>query len=240
MKLSYYAEEKGEGRPILFLHGYLSDKESFKYQTEYLSRFRRTVAVDLPGFGQTPSPPYGYSLSDYVEFVLGVTEERCGGKADIIAHSFGGRIALKLAALYPDAVGKMLLVGCAGMKPVRKPSYYAKTACYKLLKKTAPRLSEKWKEKFSSPDYLSLSPVMRESFVKIVNEHLESYLPAIKAPTLLVFGSEDKETPPYMAKRLNKNIKGSGLVFFEGCGHFCFLEQPRRFNAVAEEFFKIY
>ncbi|MBP5307737.1 MAG: alpha/beta hydrolase [Clostridia bacterium] len=238
MEISYSAEEKGKGKPLLFLHGYLSSKECFLIQTEYLSRFRRTVALDLPGFGRSPEPPFAFSLDDYVDFVYEAIGERCGGKADIIAHSFGGRIALKLAATRPEAVDRMLLAGCAGMKPKRKLPYYAKTGVYKILRKIAPGLSVKWRDKFASADYLALSPVMRKSFVKIVNEHLEGYLGRISAPTLFVFGSEDKETPLYMARRLNKNVKGSGLAVFEGCGHFCFTEDPLRFNAVAEEFFK--
>ncbi|MBP5193186.1 MAG: alpha/beta hydrolase [Clostridia bacterium] len=233
----YSSTEKGDGKPILFLHGYLSNKESFYYQTEYLSAFARTIAVDLPGFGKTPEPPFGYSLGDYVDFVRGVIENRCGGRTDIIAHSFGGRIALKLAALYPDAVSRMLLTGSAGMKPRRTLRFYAKKGTYRILKKFFPCREKALREKFSSPDYLALSPVMRESFVKIISEHLEKYLPQIKAPTLLVFGENDRETPLYMARRLNRNIAGSGLVIMKDCGHFCFSQNPAVFNAIAFEFF---
>jgi len=237
MEIPYSAEEKGKGKPLLFLHGYLSSKESFSYQTEYLSRYFRTVAVDLPGFGKTPEPTFGYSLSDYVDFVRAVIDERCGGRADIIAHSFGGRVALKLAAESGEKVGKMLLTGCAGMKPRRNITYYFKTAYYKTVKKLSPALAARFRERHSSADYRSLSPVMRESFVKIVNEHLEKCLPLVSAPTLFVFGGADRETPPYMARRLNAGVKDSALVFFEGRGHFCFAEEPFRFNAVAREFF---
>ena len=237
-KCFYSSTEKGDGKPVLFLHGYLSNKESFHYQTEYLSSFARTIAVDLPGFGKTPEPPFGYALDDYADFVRGVIENRCGGRADIVAHSFGGRIALKLAALYPEKVSRLLLVGCAGMKPRRTLRFYAKKGTYRVLKKLFPRRINALKEKFFSPDYLALSPVMRESFVKIVNEHLEEYLPRIKAPTLLVFGENDGETPLYMAKRLSRGIEGSGLVIMKGCGHFCFCDQPAVFNAIAGEFLK--
>ena len=130
----------------------------------------------------------------------------------------------------------MLLAGCAGMKPRRTLRFYAKKGTYLVLKKIFPRQTDEIRKRFSSPDYLALSPVMRESFVKIVNEHLEKYLPRIKAPTLLVFGENDGETPLYMARRLNRGIAGSGLVIMKNCGHFCFSDQPAVFNAIAREF----
>jgi len=235
--MNYSVEEKGKGKPILFLHGYLSNKQSFYYQTEFLSKKFKTVAVDLPGFGKTPEPEFAYSLDDYVRFVLDVIDEHCGGRADIVAHSFGGRIALKLASLNPQKVGKMLLVGCAGMKPKRGLKYHFKVLTFKALKRISPNLARRNFKKFASPDYANLSPLMRESFKKIVNENLESCAEKITAPCLLVFGSEDRETPLYMARRLNRLITDSGLVVMDGCGHFCFTENASVFNALAVEFF---
>ena len=221
----------------MFLHGYLSSKESFAFQTEALSKGFKTIAVDLPGFGKTPEPHYGFSLDDYVRFVLEVIARHAGGRADIVAHSFGGRIALKLAATHPEAVGKMLLTGCAGMKPKRSIAYRIKTLAYRACKVAFPTVAKGIARRIASPDYKALSPVMRESFKKIVNEHLEGVLPLVKAQSLLVFGSEDGETPLYMARRLNRGIIGSGLVVLEGCGHFCFCDNAVAFNAIAMEFF---
>ncbi len=236
MEVAYSAKEKGEGRPLLMLHGYLSSKESFHFQIEYLSKFFKVVAVDLPGFGGTAQPRTAYSLDDYVSFALGVINEKCGGRADILAHSFGGRIALKLAAEHPEAVGKMLLVGCAGMKPRFKLKAFVKKKGYKLVKRLSPKLAQKKLASFASPDYLALSPTMRESFVKIVNEHLEGQLKRITAPTLVVCGSDDKETPLYMAKRIARGVPDGGLAVIDGAGHFCFCTHTAAFNAVAKEF----
>ena len=220
----------------MFLHGYLSSKESFAFQTEYLSSFFKTVAVDLPGFGKTPEPDEPLSLDGYVEFVKSVIERECGKSTLVLAHSFGGRIALKLAARYPETVEQMLLTGCAGMRPRRTLGYRARRLGFKAVKLVSPSLARRWIRAFASPDYLALSPLMRESFKMIVNEHLDGLLPYVSVPTLLVFGSEDKETPLYMAGRLNRGIHGSGLVVMEGCGHFCFCDDPVRFNAIAREF----
>lgn len=236
MDESYAVIESGEGEPLLLLHGYLSCKESFYYQIECLSKGRRVVAVDLPGFGKTPEPDKPFSLSDYVEFTRMVINERCSGRADVLAHSFGGRIALKLMAEGKGEIGRALLTGCAGLKPKRTARYYAKSIGYKLLKRACPSVAEKNISRFASKDYLALSPTMRQSFKLIVNEHLDGLLCKIKTPTLLVFGKGDRETPVYMAKKLNEGIAGSGLVFLDG-GHFCFVEGHLGFNAVAKEFF---
>ena len=228
---------KGKGYPVLFLHGYLSSKESFYYQTEALSKKFKVVAVDLPGFGKAGEPPFAYSLGDYVDYVSDITDSFCGGEAMILAHSFGGRIAIKLAAERPEKVKAMLLVGCAGIRPKRAIKKTFSIYSYKLLKKTNAWLAAKWEEKHSSPDYLALSPLMRESFKKIINEHLDDTAKKVSAPTLLVFGDKDNETPLYMAKKLEKNITSSGLVIMKGYGHFCFSENPYAFNEIASVFF---
>ena len=77
---------------------------------------------------------------------------------------------------------------------------------------------------------------MKQSFIKIVNEHLNGVLKKVKNRTLIISGSEDKETPPYFAKTFFKKIKNSELYFVNGGGHFCFLERSGEVNAVVNEF----
>ena len=131
----------------------------------------------------------------------------------------------------------MLLVGCAGMKPRRGVRYHAKRLTYKTLKKISPSLAEKKIGLFASRDYLNLSPLMRESFKKIVNENLEECAEKITAPCLIVFGENDRETPLYMARKLNAKIKDSELIVLKNCSHFCFVERAIEFNEIAKEFF---
>ena len=94
---------------------------------------------------------------------------------------------------------------------------------------------EKLEFLFSS-DYNKLNGVMKDSFSKIVSEYLDDYLERITNQTLIVFGSKDKETPIYMAKRLKQKIKNSSLKIFEGAGHFCFIDKPLKFNMEVGEF----
>ena len=77
---------------------------------------------------------------------------------------------------------------------------------------------------------------MKESFIKIVNEHLDSLLGGIYNKTLIINGKNDRETPLYMAKRLNLGIKNSKLVIIENAGHFCFIDKSDKFNMEVREF----
>lgn len=235
--MKYSCEERGDGPPLLFLHGYGCSKEIFTSAMHSAEGYRHVIGVDLPGFGGTQMCR-PYTLSDYVSFTADVINEKCGGRVDIVAHSFGGRIALKLAADYPESVGKMLLTGCAGIRPRRSAGYLVKTGIYGAARRLSPRLSIKIAKRIASPDYRLATPLMRESFKLVISEHLDGILPQVRAQTLLVFGRNDTETPLYMAEKLHKGIKDSGLVIFDGCGHFCFLDSPVLFNAVMEEFFK--
>lgn len=216
----------------MFLHGYLSSKESFYYQIKFFSKFRRVIAVDLRGFGESDALLSAYSLDDYVSEVYDfITALKIDGY-DVIAHSFGGRIALKLA-LIDKRLDKLVLTGCAGLKPKRTFKYYLKVYSYKILKNF---LSENKLKKFGSSEYKTLSGYMKESYVKIVNEHLDKIVKNVTNKTLIINGENDKDTPLYMAKRLNKSIENSTLKVLKNAGHFAFIDDGFSFNLYVREF----
>ncbi len=80
---------------------------------------------------------------------------------------------------------------------------------------------------------------MRAVMSKCVNEDLKSFMPAIKAPTLLVWGEEDTATPLSDAHIMERLIPDAGLVAFPGCGHYSFLDNPGGFRSVIKSFFNI-
>ena len=176
---------------------------------------------------------YPYSLSDYVNQLKNFIDKHGLIKPHVVAHSFGGRVALKTAYYNPNLLGKLVLTGCAGLKPKRTLLKSIKKVTIKMIK---PFLSEKTRLKFYSPDYLALNQVMRQSFIKIVNEHLDYTLSKISNESFIIFGKNDKETPVYMAKRLNKGLKNSSLYIVDGAGHFCFIDKPINFNTEVREF----
>ncbi len=218
---------------LLFLHGYLADKRTFYHQIKHFEKFLEVFALDLKGFGENTGMEYPYSLDDYIDEVNEYKYKNNIVNPNLIAHSFGGRIALKGLYKSPNFCNKLILTGCAGLKP--KPSLV------KGLKKVTFNILRKFVDKkkltaFYSKDYLALNDTMKRSFVKIVNEHLDYTLPFIQNKTLVIFGDKDRETPVYMAKKLVKNIKNSSLVIIKNAGHFCFIDNPLAFNIAVENF----
>ncbi|MDX1672352.1 MAG: alpha/beta hydrolase [Balneolaceae bacterium] len=249
--LSY--RRSGTGKPLLMLHGWGSSGELMMPLAKNLTDLRTCYVVDLPGFGQSDPPTEPWSVDDYADFILRFVRDLELNRIDLLVHSFGGRIALKLAAR-EDAesfIDKILITAGAGMKPRRNFSYIMKKYTAKLLKapflllpkntkeKALARLRETklWKS-LGSSDYRRLTGVMRETFVKTVNEYLESCLPEIENEVLLLWGDEDQATPLYQGRRMEEGIENAALVVIENAGHYAFLDQPARFASIARAFFK--
>ncbi len=176
---------------------------------------------------------YPYFLDDYAEEVLQYIKENGLKTPSVIAHSFGGRVALKVLEKQPDAFDKLVLTDSAGLKPKRTFKKAVKKLAFKFLKLF---IKKQKLTRFYSKDYQCLDPVMQESFKLIVNEHLDYLLPRIKNQTLIVTGSLDKDTPLYMAKRFKKGLKNSKLIIIEGAGHFSFVDKPLKYNMEVREF----
>ena len=215
----------------MFLHGYLSSKESFYPQINYFSRHFRVTAPDLPGFGGSELIPAAWSVGEYADWLEGFLKERGIVFPCVIAHSFGGRVAIKCLAR--GLIDRAVLTGCAGIVKRRTLSYHLKVKSYRLVKKFAPRFAE---AKFGSAEYRSLSPLMRESYKKIVNEDLREEAKRIARPVLYLNGERDRETPLSSVKILHECTAGSRLAVLKGCGHFAHLDEPLLFNLAAEEF----
>ncbi|RXZ61913.1 alpha/beta hydrolase [Candidatus Borkfalkia ceftriaxoniphila] len=226
--------QEGAGEDLVLLHGYLSCKESFYWQIKYFSKYFRVTAFDFWGFGKSPPLTEPWSVDDYAAHTLALLDELHIGRAHLLTHSFGGRVGLKLLAAHGERFLKAVFTGCAGIPPKRGISYRAKVFSYRAVRKIAPRYAEKH---FGSAEYRTLSPVMRESYKKIVNEDLTPCLKDVRNPVLFVFGQQDTATPLYMGKILSEGVRDGALVTMRGT-HFCFSEDPDSFNRIAGEFLR--
>jgi len=218
---------------LLFLHGYKSQKESFIRQIGFFSKFYRVVAVDMRGFGKADQMPYPYALDDYANEIKNLLDLLGEQKVDVVAHSFGARVLVKLLSKGETRIDKIIFTGAAGLKPRRRLSHLLKRASFLLLKIFIPR------EKLTflySKDYQNLSEVERQSFKLVVNEHLDKEYKKINNRCLIIFGDKDRETPPCTAKKMNKYIKNSKLKFISNTGHFCFCQKPEEFNGAVFSF----
>lgn len=240
----------GQGEMVFMLHGWGSKKELFNNIIEHVSEKYRVIAPDFPGMGETAEPPEVWSLDDFVNWTLDFIKSFDVRKIILLGHSFGGRVVIKIASMkdLPFEIEKVVLTGSAGIMPKRTLSYKVKVGSYKLakkfllcppVKKLFPDALEKMQKKRGSADYSSASPVMRGCLVKVVNEDLKSYLPEIKVPSLLIWGTADDATPLSDGELMEKLIPDAGLVKLNGAGHYSWLNDPYTFIAVLKSFLEI-
>ena len=100
------------------------------------------------------------------------------------------------------------------------------------------KFKEKLRNSVGSADYKASAPVLKETMKKILNEDASDLLPKISCPTLLIWGTLDKDTPLSDAKKMEKLIPDCGLVAYPGSSHFSYLENLDNCNRVLNEFFK--
>ena len=224
--------QKGEGKDLLMLHGYLSNKEAWTAQIEYFSRFYKVTALDFLGFGNSAPIPFAYSVEDYANWLKTFMCDMGIVRPHVFAHSFGCRVAVKGASTDEELFDKILLTGPAGIILLRGLQYKWKVKTYRIVKKIAPRYAEKH---FGSKEYRSLSPLMKESYKKIVNEDLRICAENVKNKVLIVEGKEDRVTTIEEAEIYLAHFPNATLQLVEG-DHFAFAMQPLAFNVIAEEF----
>ncbi len=247
-----HVEQYGKTGPqVLLLHGWGCTLEHFRPIMDDLVNEYRLTALDFPAHGQSSPPSSPWDVHDFARMTAHAIEALHIAPTHVVAHSFGARVALCLGAEHPALVKRMVLTGAAGIRPVQSADQARRSAAYQRAKKTArllgrlpglrgasDALQERLIQKYGSADYAALDPQMRATFSKIVSEDLSPLLGRVQPETLLVFGSNDTETPLWMGQRMAEEIPDAGLAVFEGRGHFAYLEEWPRFCAIIREFLK--
>ncbi len=237
--------EEGKGKHVLLLHGWGGSIQTMMPIFNILKEKFRVVALDLPGFGNSDIPKEPWNSYDYAECINKFIEELNLNEIILFGHSHGGRISIVLASKY-NFVKKLILIDSAGIIPKRKAKYYIKVYWFKMLKKiylTFPLKNkqeklDKFYKKFGSRDYRDAEGVMRQTMVKVINDNLLRLFSDIKAPTLLIWGENDEDTPLYMGEMMEKEIPDSGLVILKGAGHYSYIDNYEQFRAIINVFLK--
>lgn len=242
--------DKVNAVPVLFLHGWGCNMNYFADAMASMQDYATLITLDFPAHGQSEEPPEPWGVGDFALQVKQLLDVFRIVKVQIVAHSFGGRVAIYLASHYPELVDKLVITGGAGLRKPPDKRASAKTTRYKRLKQAAEALKkvpllqapmekaqEKLVQQYGSPDYVKLSQTMRASFVKIVSEDLTPLLSGIKAPALLIWGENDTETPLWMGQTMEREIPDAGLIVFNGRSHFAYLEEKERFILIVRQFF---
>ncbi|PLS75538.1 MAG: hypothetical protein CYG61_06790, partial [Actinobacteria bacterium] len=217
----------GAGAPsVLALHGWGRSGADFDATLQDLD----AVALDLPGFGATPAPPEPWGAAEYAQAVAAVLDE-LATPIVVVGHSFGGRVAVHLAAAEPERIAALVLTGVplvrapgAAATP-RRPAlgYRVARALHRRGLLPEDRM-EALRRRHGSPDYRAATGVMRDVLVRAVNETYEEQLAAITCPVELVWGDDDPEVPLAVAEAAAARVAGgagaASLTVVPGAGHF--------------------
>ncbi len=232
-----FADATGSGPPrVIALHGWARRGADFRSALAGLD----ALAVDLPGFGASPPPQEVMGAEGYAAQVAGLLEgiER---PPVLVGHSFGGRVAVCLAARYPERVGPLVLTGAPLVRiaPSRKPSlsYRAARALNRVGILGDERM-ERTRREQGSADYRAARGVMRDILVKVIHESYEPQLRALSSPVTLLWGSADREAPLDVARKAADVIAGAGgrveLEVLEGIGHLVPVQAPDSLRAAID------
>lgn len=245
LKINYI--KNGKGKSVLLLPGWGTTIDTYLSIINSVSTYANIYCLDMPGFGNSQEPTFSWNLDNYIDFIIKFIQKQNIKELDLIGHSNGGRIIIKLMNKndLPFKVNKIILIGSAGI--VHKKTIYQnlKINFYKFCKKFLeiklintmfPQLLLTLKNSFGSQDYRNATPIMRGSLVQLVNEDLKMYLPNIKVPTLLIWGTNDTATPLCDAELMEQLIPDAGLVKIENCSHYVFLEKPTYVNRIIYTF----
>lgn len=222
----------GKGLVILFLHGWQDNLRAFDPLIPFLPNFR-VIRMDLPGFGNSEIPHIPWTLNDYVNLVKNFIKKLNINVNILIGHSFGGRIIIKGLAEKNIEAEKIVLIGSAGVSKTNtaKNFFFRLTAKIgKILILIPPfifwkrQIRQKFYNKIGS-DYLNAG-ALRDTFLNIVREDLIAAAKKITIPTLLIWGGQDKETPPEDGKKLHDLINESQLEIIPEAGHFAHRDNP--------------
>jgi pimeloyl-ACP methyl ester carboxylesterase len=256
--------EMGEGNPVVFVHGLAGAWQNWLENIPHFARSRRVIALDLPGFGASPMPPWEISIPAYGRFVRDFCERLGIERCSLIGNSMGGFIATEVAITEPGRVDELVLVSAAGITWARARREPAEMIA-RVGRATAPlalrfRMSgisrSKFRKRafrgvFHDPDALRRemlwenvipalkSPGYFDAMTNLFGYDIRHRLEEIGVPTLIVWGRNDRVVPVPAAFSYKKRIGDSAeLVIFDNCGHVPQIERPLRFNRVVEDFLK--
>jgi pimeloyl-ACP methyl ester carboxylesterase len=204
---------------LVFLHGWRLDRESLRGIGILFQSAFRVHLIDLPGFGDLPAPPPDWDTNKYADLVQAYLSAHVSGPVVLVGHSFGGRVALRLAARRPTHLAGLVLMAVPGLPArgwsrarLRRIGIRALRRVLTLIGAlTGPGPLAWHTRRFGSRDYLAAGE-LRSVFIRAVNEDLTDSARATICPVLLIYGSDDTETPPDLAFRYAALMDGRATI----------------------------
>lgn len=257
-------QEKGDGFPLLLMHGLGASLEWWQFNVDSLSRKYRVIALDFLGFGYSSREINEYSLSYASKFLFSFLDTLEIDKASLLGNSMGGLISLSAALEYPERIEKLVLVDNAGFG--RELSFILRLGSLFPVGELALALRNKLtvntllSQLFYDPQ--KLPPNLVDCVLRIFNlprssqtllrilrygvdvkglkrdvwKPLQEKIGFLSCPTLIIWGRQDRITPVDQAYRGQKLIKNAALHIFEKCGHMPQVEWAEEFNDLVLDF----
>ncbi len=212
----------GSGEAVVLLHGWGQNIQMMEPIGNNLVN-KRVVIIDLPGHGKSEEPKEAWTVYDYASCIHTLLTNLKIDEPILIGHSFGGKISLVYASKYKTK--KVIGLACPFKKQIVKFSF--KTKALKFAKKipVLNKLEGFAKKHIGSTDYKNASEMMRKIMVLTVNTDITEDVKKIKCPTLLIWGTNDLQVSIDDAYELEKLIKDCGVVVYDGCTHYAYLER---------------
>lgn len=233
--INYVTYGNEQGLDVVFLHGWGQNIAMMQPLGDKLQKEFHITIVDLPGFGASSEPLSIHTVHDYAKCIKDLLDELEITEPIMVGHSFGGKISLLYASLYPTT--KLVVLASPYDQEIKNIS--KRTKFLKSLKRVPGlRLLENFaKSKIGSIDYRSASPVMRKVLTDTVNRDITDEIKNITCPVLIIWGSDDQAVPLKKAYQLESMLKNAGVVVYQGCTHYAYLERLEQTVSVLNSFF---
>jgi len=246
--LAYIDMGNPSGRPVVLIHGYTDNARDWVPMLPYLSKQFRLILVDIRGHGRSSKPECCYTRLDFaydIKLLLDALKVR---KADVVGHSLGSIIAQTFAEYWPDRTSRVVLISSTGGPPPnapKKPPQFDFAGEIRKLKEPieadSPFMIAWWDSPTPvDPDFIRrqrqdaaaiplsvwLAVLDQGVSQKTAYADLQSTLPRLKAPVLLIWGSKDPLMEEPVRKTLRDALPEARVKVFEGLGHNPFWEDP--------------
>ena len=223
MNIEHYFVEKGQGEPLILLHGNGENCDYFVGQVDEFAKFYHVYALDTRGHGKTPRGTAPFTIRQFADDLLAFMDAYGIGKAHVLGFSDGGNIAMIFAMKYPDRVLRLILNGANLDAKGVKPSIQIPIEIGYRFAKVFAKKSEEARKHAELLGLMVNDPNVRPE-----------ELAAIKAKTLVIAGTKDmiKES---QTRLIARSILDAKLVILEG-NHFIANKCPEAFNRAVLSF----
>lgn len=252
-----YFEARGQGprTPVLLVHGFASNRETWTTIEPTLRAERRTIAVDLPGFGYSDRTQGDYSPDAIADDLASLLDQQGIAQVDVVAHSWGCSVSLAFALRHRERVRRMVLIGAWAFEEQIPPFFrWAREggvgeALFELFYRE--RLDDRAPMGFAEGSTVPQATVdaierslerpgtLRAALAAVRGQYylqLERQYRSIAAPTLVIYGDEDRVALPRYGARLANELRDGRLVMIPRAGHFPMFESAGATRGYVRDF----